>query len=409
MPLEVPYPEVKGHPGNGWELKKLALLGSTGSIGTQTLSVVKDFSDKLSVVGLAAGRNIGLLAEQIVRFQPRVASVAYKESVPKLRSILPQSNKTEIVYGTEGCTAVATLKEADLVVSAIQGSQGLIPTYYAIKAGKDIALANKEVLVMAGELVMKEIRKSKSAIFPIDSEHSAIFQSISGHRKKDIKKIMLTASGGPFLHCSRRRLTKVTPEEALRHPRWQMGKKVSTDSASLMNKGLEAIEAHWLFNMPMKNIEIVIHPESIIHSMVEYKDGAIIAQLSTADMRIPIAYAISYPQRLDLPLSSLDLLKIKRLTFLRPDYNKFPCIGLAYETMEAGGTMPAVLNAANEVAVDRFLGRRIKFSQIPTLIRKTMDSHNVLSVRSIEDVESADYWARLKAKALARQMEKGSK
>jgi 1-deoxy-D-xylulose-5-phosphate reductoisomerase len=387
----------------------LVVLGSTGSIGTQTLSVVKDFSDKFSVVGLAAGRNIGLLAKQIVRFQPRVASVAYKESVPKLRSILPESNKTQIVYGIEGCTTVAVLKDADLVVSAIQGSQGLMPTYSAIKAGKDIALANKEILVMAGELVMKEIRKSKSTIFPIDSEHSAIFQAISGHRKRDIEKIMLTASGGPFLHCSRRRLMKVTPEEALKHPRWRMGKKISTDSASLMNKGLEAIEAHWLFNVAMDKIEIVIHPESIIHSMVEYKDGAIIAQLSIPDMRIPIAYALSYPQRLELPLSSLDLFQIRRLTFLKPDYDKFPCIGLAYETMEAGGTMPVVLNAANEVAVASFLGRRIIFSQIPTLIRKTMDSHKVLSVRSIKDVESADHWARLKARALTRQMEEGSK
>ncbi|HIC91768.1 MAG TPA: 1-deoxy-D-xylulose-5-phosphate reductoisomerase [Syntrophaceae bacterium] len=388
-------------------MKKISLLGSTGSIGTSVLKVVDTFRDRFVIIGLAAGRNTNLLAEQIIKFRPKVVSVAYRKSASRLKSLLPRWCKTEILTGMEGCATVATLDEANLVVSAIQGSQGLIPTYSAIKAGKDIALATKEVLVMAGELLMNEVRKNSGTILPIDSEHSAIFQAISGHEKKDIKKVILTASGGPFLHHPLKDLASVTPKEALMHPKWQMGKKVSIDSASLMNKGLEAIEAHWLFNIPMNNIEIVIHPQSIIHSMVEYIDGTIMAQLSTPDMRIPIAYALSYPERLKVQVPPLNLIETGKLTFLEPDYKKFPCIKLAYEAMDSGGTMPIVLNAADEVAVNSFLEGRIRFTEIPTIIRKTMESHKVMPIKDMEEIQNADRWARQRAEDLIRGIDRG--
>lgn len=387
-------------------MKRISLLGSTGSIGTNVLKIMESFTDRFTIVGLAAGKNVDLLAKQIIRFRPIMVSVAKQELVPRLRSLLPPSHKVEILNGVEGCTAVAILEEADLTVCAIEGSQGLIPTYSAIKAGKDIALASKEVLILAGELIMRELRKNKRFVLPIDSEHSAIFQAICGHEKGDIKKIILTASGGPFLYRPLDVLKYITPKEALKHPNWKMGKKVSIDSASLMNKGLEAIEAHWLFGIPMERIEIVIHPQSIIHSMVEYVDGSVIAQLSTPDMRIPIAYALSYPQRLEVKVPPLDLVKMGQLTFLKPDHKKFPCIRLAYKAMDEGGTMPAVLNAANEVAVNCFLKQRIRFTEIPYVIKKTMNSHRAVPVRDIEEIQDAAHWARLKAEALVNKMQK---
>jgi len=388
-------------------LKKISLLGSTGSIGTSVLKVVDEFKDRFAIVGLAAGRNTSLLAGQIIKFRPQVVSVAHKKLASRLKSLLPRRCKTEILTGIEGCATVATLDGANLVVSAIQGSQGLMPTYSAIKARKDIALANKEILVIAGELLIKEAKKNNGTILPIDSEHSAIFQAISGHKKSDVKKVILTASGGPFLHYPVKDLVRVTPEEALMHPKWRMGRKVSIDSASLMNKGLEAIEAHWLFNIPMDNIEIVIHPQSIIHSMVEYVDGTIIAQLSTPDMRIPIAYALSYPERLKVQVPPLNLIETGKLTFLKPDYEKFPCIKLAYEAMDSGGTMPAVLNASDEVAVACFLEGKIRFTEIPTIIRKTMESHKVIPIKDIEEIQNTDRWARHKAEALIRKIDRG--
>ncbi len=387
-------------------MKKISVLGSTGSIGTNVLKIVERFADRFTIVGLAAGKNVDLLAEQIIRFRPIMVSVAQQELIPKLRSLLPPSHKVEILNGIEGCTAVATLEEADLIVCAIEGSQGLIPTYSAIRAGKDIALASKEVLVVAGELIMKELRKNKRLVLPIDSEHSAIFQAICGHEKEDIKKIILTASGGPFFHHPLDTLKNVTPKQALRHPNWKMGRKVSIDSASLMNKGLEAIEAHWLFDIPIERIEIVIHPESIIHSMVEYVDGSTIAQLSTPDMKIPIAYALSYPQRLEVKVPPLNFVKTGRLTFLKPDHKKFPCIGLAYKAMNEGGTMPTVLNAANEVAVDCFLKKKIRFTEIPYVIKKTMNNHRAVPVRDIGEIQDAAHWARLKAEALVHKMQR---
>ncbi|MGB9628510.1 MAG: 1-deoxy-D-xylulose-5-phosphate reductoisomerase [Thermodesulfobacteriota bacterium] len=380
-------------------MKRLAILGSTGSIGVNTLDIVKQFPERFKVVGLSAGRNLRLLKEQIYQFRPQLVSVFNKELSDTLRGEIGDI-PVEVVHGIEGLIQVATHPEVDQVVSAIVGAVGLIPTLSAIKTGKSIALANKESLVMAGKIMMEEARVNHAQILPVDSEHSAIFQSLLGHQRVDVHRLILTASGGPFLHLPLSKLDEVTVKEALNHPHWEMGKKITIDSASLMNKGLEVIEAHWLFNIPVESIVVQIHPQSIVHSMVEYIDGSIVAQMGVADMRIPISYALSFPERLHLNLPHLDLSKSEALTFLTPDPERFPCLKLAYRSIEIGETMPAILNASNEVAVNSFLEGLIKFTEIPLLIQRVMEEHEVKSVHTIEDILRADQWAREKAKAI---------
>lgn len=380
-------------------MKRLAILGSTGSIGVNTLDIVRQFPERFEVVSLSAGLNIELLKDQILRFRPRAVSVLNQEAARELqKGIAPRD--VEVVYGVEGLIRVATHPEVDQVVSAIVGAVGLIPTLSAIKTGKSIALANKEPLVMAGKIVMEEAKKNGVRILPVDSEHSAIFQSLLGHRKEDIHRLILTASGGPFLNLPFSKLHEVTVRDALNHPHWDMGKKITIDSASLMNKGLEVIEACWLFDISVEKIIVRIHPQSVVHSMVEYIDGSIIGQMGIADMRIPIAYALSFPERLSLKLDSLDLSQVGPLTFSPPDLEKFPCLRLAYQSIEIGETMPAILNAANEAAVNGFLEGSIKFTDIPLLIQRVMEEHEVKTARTIEDILRADQWAREKTKTI---------
>ncbi len=380
-------------------MKRLAILGSTGSVGANTLDIVRQFPDRFEVVSLSAGLNIQLLRQQILRFRPKIVSVQNRELAGALRREL-SSEAPEIVEGIEGLIKVATHPEVDQVVSAIVGAVGLIPTLSAIKTGKGIALANKESLVMAGKIVMEEARQSHVEILPIDSEHSAIFQSLLGHRKDSIERLILTASGGPFLNLPISKLQEVTVKEALQHPNWEMGKKVTIDSASLMNKGLEVIEAHWLFDLPVEKIAVQIHPQSIIHSMVEYVDGSVIAQMGIPDMRVPISYALSFPHRLPLRLPRLDLAQKGGLTFQAPDPDRYPCLKLAYQAIRVGETMPAVLNASNEVAVNGFLDGAIRFTEIPLVIQRVVEDHDLKPVRTIEDILKADHWARERAKAV---------
>jgi len=380
-------------------MKRLSILGSTGSIGVNTLQIVSQFPEQFEVVSLSAGLNIQLLKHQILQFRPKVVSVLNKELSGALRKELAHL-PIEIVHGVEGLIRVATHPEVDQVVSAMVGAVGLIPTLSAIKTGKTIALANKEPLVMAGKIVMEEAKQNHARILPVDSEHSAIFQALLGHQKEDVHRLVLTASGGPFLNLSLAKLQDVSVKEALNHPHWEMGKKVTIDSASLMNKGLEVIEAHWLFNIPVEKISVLIHPQSIVHSMVEYVDGSIVAQMGITDMRIPISYALSFPQRLPLNLPRLNLSRSEALSFFQPDPERFPCLKLAYQSIEIGETMPAILNAANEVAVNAFLEGALKFTEIPILLQRVMQEHEVKSIHTIEDVLKADHWARERAKAL---------
>jgi 1-deoxy-D-xylulose-5-phosphate reductoisomerase len=383
-------------------MKTLAILGSTGSIGANALEIAARYPDKFRVAALAGGKNCPKMEEQIRRFRPDLASVLDEESARQLRRNL-SSLPTRIVSGSDGLMAVATHPQAQMVVAALVGSVGLLPTLAAVQAGKHIAIANKETLVMAGEILVKEIQAHGINLLPIDSEHSAIFQVLAGHRKEEIKRILLTASGGPFLNTPLEALKRVTPGEALNHPQWRMGKKVTVDSASLMNKGLEVIEAHWLFGVPGSKIEVLIHPQSIIHSMIEYIDGSVIAQMALPDMRGPIAYALSYPERLDLRHPSLDLFQAGPLTFSPVDRDRFPALGLAYQALEAGGTLPAVLNAANEVAVEAFLEGRLEFLQIPLLIRETMGRHQRTHPVSLEDILNAHSWARQEAQKIVNR------
>ncbi|MGD0916928.1 MAG: 1-deoxy-D-xylulose-5-phosphate reductoisomerase [Thermodesulfobacteriota bacterium] len=380
-------------------MKRLAILGSTGSIGVNTLDIVRQFPERFEIVGLSAGHNIQLLKQQIIQFRPKMVSVLNKELSDAIRGELSDGS-VQIVYGVEGLIQVATHPEVDQVVSAIVGAVGLIPTLSAIKTGKAIALANKEPLVMAGKIVMEEANQNHVQVLPVDSEHSAIFQALLGHRKEDVHRIILTASGGPFLNLPIERLHEVTVKEALNHPRWEMGRKVTIDSASLMNKGLEVIEAHWLFGVPVEKISVQIHPQSVVHSMVEYADGSIVAQMGITDMRIPISYALSFPQRLRLNLPRLDLSQKGGLTFFPPDPERFPCLKLAYRSIEIGETMPAILNAANEVAVNAFMEGSLKFTEVPLLIQRVMKDHEVKSAHTIEDILRADHWAREKSKAI---------
>ena len=381
-------------------MKKIAVLGSTGSIGSTSLKVVETHPEKYQVIALAAGKNLDLLEKQVRKFHPKCAALSEHDLAVELKEKLGKNSGTEIYSGKEGFIRLATMEEVDTVISAMAGASGLIPTLAAIQAGKDIALANKEAIVMAGALVMDEGRRNRVSILPIDSEHSAILQSLQGHRKEDLKRVILTASGGPFLELSYEEMKRATPEQALRHPNWNMGPKVTIDSATLMNKGLETIEALWLFDLKIEQISIIIHPQSIIHSMVEYQDGSIIAQLGIPDMLTPISYALSYPQHLATRLPFLNLEAIGSLSFRKPDPKKFRCLDLARSAAEMGGSMPAVLNGANEIAVDLFLKRKIDFFQIPDVIERTMGAHEPFKLDGIESVLEVDRWAREKAMAL---------
>lgn len=383
-------------------LKLLSILGSTGSIGCNVLEIVELFPERFAVKALAAASNVALLAKQIERFRPEIAVVLDERKALELKEILPAGTGVEIMYGEDGYRAAATHGSVDMVVVAIVGAAGLMPTLAAIEAGKTIALANKETLVMAGEIVVKRADEKGVKIHPVDSEHSAIFQCIAGHRRKDLRKILLTASGGPFLNTPADEFAKIKPEDALDHPTWQMGKKISIDSATLMNKGLEVIEAKYLFGVSHDVIEILIHPQSVVHSMVAYRDGSVIAQLGIPDMKGAIAYAISYPERLPLNQPIPDFVNIGALTFQQPDLEKFPCLALAYKACETGGTLPAVLNAANEAAVQAFLKQRISFVKIPEVISKTMEKHSVIANPTLFDIIEADKWARKTAGELVR-------
>jgi 1-deoxy-D-xylulose-5-phosphate reductoisomerase len=380
-------------------MKHLAILGSTGSIGVNTLDIVRQFPEKFKAISLSAGQNTQLLKQQILEFRPEMISVLNRELSETLRRDL-SSLPVQILHGVEGLIQVATHPKVDQVVSALVGAAGLIPTLSAIKAGKAIALANKESLVMAGKIVMAEAGQNHIQILPVDSEHSAIFQALLGHRKEDLHRIILTASGGPFLNLPLEKLQGVGVKEVLRHPNWEMGRKITVDSASLMNKGLEVIEAHWLFDIPVEKIVVQVHPQSIIHSMVEYIDGSIVSQMGIADMRVPISYALAYPERLNLTLPRLDLPQREGLTFFAPDPQRFPCLKLAYDAIEIGETMPTILNAANEVAVNGFLEGSLPFTRIPTLIQQVMEEHEVKPAHTIENILRADHWARERSKAI---------
>ena len=378
-------------------MKKISILGSTGSIGVNTLDVVQRNPDKFEVVAMSAGSNVELFAEQVRKFKPRIASIFDPTKLKPLKQIL-NGMDVELFSGEEGSVKVSTIPEAELVVSGIVGSAGLVPTLAAVKAGKNIALANKETLVVAGELVLKAAG-DKVKIIPVDSEHSAIFQALNGENRDRIRKIVLTGSGGPFRTHTKEQMETVTVEEALNHPNWKMGNKITIDSSTMMNKGLEYIEAKWLFGLDI-NVEIVVHAQSIIHSMIEFVDTSIMAQLGIPDMRVPIAYALSYPDRLESELPSLNLAAMSQLTFEPPDFEKFPCLKLAHDAMEVGQTLPTVLNAANEVAVQAFLDKKISYKEISEIIRMTMQNHTRSPVEELEDVLTADYWAREEAKKL---------
>ena len=378
-------------------MKRIAILGSTGSIGCSSLKVIEAHPEAYQVTALAAGKNIDLLAEQIRKFRPLVVAVLGDQEAESLKERLGGAQGTRIVSGRQGFIHLATLDEVDTVISAITGAAGLVPTYAAIRAGKNIALANKETMVMAGPLVMEEAKRRGVAVLPVDSEHSAILQCLQGHARDDVRRVILTASGGPFKDFSHEEMEKATPEQALKHPNWNMGPKITVDSATLMNKGLELIEAKWLFELDIHQIHILIHPQSVVHSMVEYRDGSIIAQLGIPDMITPISYALSYPRHVDTPLRALDLDEVGTLCFMKPDTRKFRCLELALRAAEIGDSMPAVLNGANEVAVDLFLKGRIGFLQIPSLIERTMDAHKPFVIDRIEKVMEADAWARERA------------
>lgn len=378
-------------------MKKIAILGSTGSIGTSTLDVVSQHPEKFKVLALSCGRNVDLLLTQIKSFQPELVSLSQESHIKVLQEKLKDAGYTqpiEILWGEEGAVAVASHAAVDHVVSAMVGAVGLAPTLAAIRSGKEIGLANKETMVVAGEFMNAEAREYGVTILPVDSEHSAIFQCLNGEKRSQVKKIILTASGGPFLHRPQEDFVNITKEQALKHPNWDMGAKITIDSSTLMNKGLELVEARWLFEIEPQDLEVVVHPQSVIHSMVEFQDGSVMAQLGIPDMRTPIAYAMSYPDRLTLDLPRLDLPGVKDLNFFAPDEQKFPCLALAKEVMHAGGTLPAVLNAANEIAVDQFLSEKIGYVQIPELIKEVLERHDSKVAKSLEDIYQADAWAR---------------
>ena len=373
-------------------MKKVLILGSTGSIGVNTLNVIRKFPDRFSVAALTVNTRIDLLEPQIHEFKPPVVVVKDEKLAEELRKRL--KIKCEVLSGINGLISAAANLDYDILLGAMVGFAGLAPTLEAIKRGKRIALANKETLVVGGELVTDLCKKHNSEIIPVDSEHSAIFQCLVGENIESVNKIILTASGGPFLHLNKEELKNVTVKDALNHPTWKMGNKITIDSASMMNKGLEVIEAHWLFGLPKEKIEVVIHPQSIIHSMVEFVDGSIKAQMGLPDMKLPIQYALGYPERLESNFQKTYLPDIKTLTFFSPDLEKFECLKLAYQVMDAGGTAPCVLNAANEIAVDRFLKGEIKFSFIPNLINKTLDKIENHKSPDVDTIFECDKLAR---------------
>ena len=372
-------------------MKKIAILGSTGSIGTQTLDVVREHSDELQVVALAAGSNKERLKEQIKEFHPKLVSLSDEKKAQELKEELA-GEQVEVVCGMEGLIEVAGADSADVVVTAVVGMMGILPTMEAIKKGKDIALANKETLVTAGHLIIPMAKEYGVSILPVDSEHSAIFQSLQGEPKAALDKILLTASGGPFRGKSAEFLETVTLEDALNHPNWSMGPKITIDSSTMVNKGLEVMEAKWLFGVDYSQIEVVIQPQSIIHSMVQYVDGAIIAQLGTPDMRVPIEYALFYPERRSLSGDRLDFSKLSQITFEKPDYKVFRGLSLAFEAGKTGGTMPTVFNAANERAVAKFLKGEIKYTDIVRSIEKCMDAHKVSAHPDLEEILATEQW-----------------
>jgi 1-deoxy-D-xylulose-5-phosphate reductoisomerase len=385
-------------------VKRIAILGSTGSIGQSALAVVDAHVDRLQVVGLAAGENADLFAAQIARYRPAIATMASGAALDRLK----QTGVSDVTFGgpgRDGLVAVASHPDVDLVLCASAGTEGLEAVMAAIEHGKAVALANKEVLVMAGGIVTEAARRRGVAILPVDSEHNAIHQCLHGRAASEIRRLVLTASGGPFRGRSASELTSVTAQDALMHPTWRMGRKITIDSATLMNKGLEVIEAHWLFGVRAAQIEVVIHPQSVVHSMVELTDGSIIAQLGLADMRLPIQYAFSYPERWPAPLPPLDLTRAGRLEFDVPDTEAFPCLRLAYRALDAERSLPVVLNAANEVAVSRFLDGRIGFRSIPRVIELTMDAHRPAQVGALAEVRAVDEWARQYSQELARGLE----
>jgi len=384
-------------------MKHIVILGSTGSIGTNTLDIISKFPADFRVVGLTAATNDEKLEEQLRAFTPRVVALSDASAARRLRTRC-RGLSVDILEGQDGVTTVAALAESDLVMSAIVGGAGLVPTLAAIRAGKQVALANKEPMVMAGELMQEEARRHGIRILPVDSEHSAIFQSLEGHRREDVRRLILTASGGPLWEMSREDMRDVKPVRALQHPNWKMGAKITIDSATLMNKGLEVIEARWLFDLPASQIDALIHRESIIHSLVEYRDGSMIAQLGLPDMRTPISYAMNYPARMGLDLPSLDLCSVGTLTFHQPDHDRFPCLRLGYEALRVAGTMPAALNAANEIAVAAYLQEQIGFQDIAEIIRRTMDAHQVRTLATVEDALETDRQSREKASALVRTL-----
>lgn len=380
--------------------QKLVVLGATGSIGVNTLDVVARHPDRFEVIALSAQNRVDRLAAQCARFRPRFAVVGSDEAADRLEKLLREDGcDTSVLTGPDALETIAGLPEADVVMAAIVGAAGLRPTLAAARAGKKILLANKEALVMAGPVFMREVQCHEAILLPIDSEHNAIFQSLpsnysSSLEKSGVRRILLTASGGPFRQLPLHELEHVTPDQACAHPNWVMGRKISVDSATMMNKGLEVIEAHWLFNAPAERIEVVIHPQSVIHSMVEYADGSVIAQLGNPDMRTPIAHALGHPDRIDAGVDSLDLFRIGSLSFERPDFERFPCLRLAYEALRLEGNAPAVLNAANEIAVDSFLNGRLGFGRIPELVEQVLSSVTWREIDSLDDVLAADAAAR---------------
>ncbi len=384
-------------------MKSVSILGSTGSIGQSTLSVIESLPDNFLISALAAGRDLDGLAKQVARFRPRLVSVADPCDIDAFIEKLETEgvrHLPEIVAGEQGLVTVACMDDVDIVVSATVGAVGFLPTYKALSLGRRVCLANKETLVMAGELMTRAARESGAELLPVDSEHNALHQCLRGERASEVKRLILTASGGPFRNRPLVDMQKATVEEALAHPTWQMGSKITIDSATLMNKGLEVIEAGWLFGFGANQISVAVHPQSIVHSMIEMVDGSIIAQLGITDMRLMIQYALTYPDRLPTELPALGLDKLSRLEFFDPDFERFPCLGLAYQSMREGGTMPAAMSAANEVAVAAFLDRRIGFGDIARVITATMTAHNSQRIESIETVVEADRWARAKAEAV---------
>jgi 1-deoxy-D-xylulose-5-phosphate reductoisomerase len=388
-------------------MKRLAILGSTGSIGQSTLAVVAEHPEEFAVLGLAAGGNVNLLAEQIRQFRPTLVSVQSETAATQLRELVAREGSPEILWGPAGARQVAVAPGVDLVVSAMVGAVGLEPTLAAIQAGMPVALANKETLVAAGSLVMAMAKAQGVPIIPVDSEHSAIFQALHGQRREDVRRLWLTASGGPFRAWDMARLRQATAAQALKHPNWSMGPKITIDSATMMNKALEVIEASVLFGLPVDKVEVYIHPQSIIHSLVEFVDGSVMAQLGVPDMRLPIAYALSYPRRLPLNSPPLDLCRVGQLTFESPDMTRFPGLALGYAAARTGGTMPAVLNAANEMAVAAFLEGRLTFMDIPKTVEATMAAHRHQPLESLEQVLAVNRWARDYAQGLISRGSQG--